>query len=98
MLCGPKTGLIVSNILYSRRIIFCLIFDAFTSYQLEKNDVFIPDSDFAQQLVLTTEDLRFADFLISSVVEYQKESKTGAKPNHCSLTIKLSVSFSPYFS
>ena len=45
--------------------------------KLEKNEVIIPDNDFAQELALSTEDLRFADFLISSVVEYQKESKIG---------------------
>jgi len=44
---------------------------------LEKNEVIIPDNDLAQELILSTEDLRFADFLVSSVVEYQKESKIG---------------------
>ena len=45
--------------------------------KLEKNEVIIPDNDLAQELTLSTEDLRFADFLVSSVVEYQKESKIG---------------------
>ena len=45
--------------------------------KLEKNEVIIPDNDLAQELILSTEDLRFADFLVSSVVEYQKESKIG---------------------
>lgn len=45
--------------------------------QLEKKEVLIPDGDTSRRLALTTEDLRFSEFLLSSVADYRKESGIG---------------------
>eukprot|EP00112_Aurelia_sp_Birch-Aquarium-sp1_P016441 Seg3728.2 transcript_id=Seg3728.2/GoldUCD/mRNA.D3Y31 product="Late secretory pathway protein AVL9-like" protein_id=Seg3728.2/GoldUCD/D3Y31 len=59
-----------SNLLFKHRT--HLMWDALVD--LEKNELVIPENDLNQSLSLTTEDLRFADFITSSVSEYRNNS------------------------